>query len=344
MKRLALYCVSNAGRHCRTFLTILVAIGSAASAQGPGPVILKVDVENVVGYWDDGADFSKLGSVTGVTTPVATRRIFQAQVQIGDVTAVNGQPAKGTFIMNARNLNVTTAVAAGQSIADTTRTGIAQYSFEFLQPDGTPIGSVFVSALNGGTPSPGAPVGSAQAMGVIAGGTGAFWGAQGQAASTAPNPAVRAASFSEDTASRRINGGGKVQYLFQLSTPERPQVISTANGPAIIHTSSGQQVTPANPAHPGETLVLFATGLGPVRAGIDIGQPFPSSPLAIANSPVSVLVNGVAGSVLYAGGYPGAVDGYQVNFTLPPNLAAGTATLQLSTAWIPGGAVQLPVQ
>jgi len=343
MKRFTFYPVSNAAHHCPTLLGIVLAISAAASAQSLSPVILKVDVDNVVGYWDDGVDFSKLGSVTNVTTPVATRRIFQAQVQIGDITAVNGQLAKGTFIMNARNLNVTTAVAAGQSVADTTRTGIAQYSFEFLQPDGTPIGSIFVSALNGGTPSPGGPVGSAQAAGVIAGGTGAFWGAQGQAASTAPNPAVRAASFSEDTASRRINGGGKVQYLLQLATPERPQVISTANGPAIIH-ANGQVVTPANPAHAGETLVLFATGLGPVRSATDIGQPFPSSPLATVNSPVTITANGVAGSVLYAGGYPDAVDGYQVNFTLPSSLAAGNATLQLSAAWIPGGAVQLPVQ
>jgi uncharacterized protein (TIGR03437 family) len=319
-------------------------LGSSAWAQAAGPVTLKVDLENVVGYWDDGVDFSRLGSVTGVTTPVATRRIFQSQVQIGDIVAVNGVAAKGTFITNARNLNVTTAVAPGQSIADTTRTGIAQYTFEFLQFDGTPIGTIFVSALNGGTPSPGAPTGTAQVNGVIVGGTGAFWGAQGQVASTAPNPAVRFASFSEDTASRRINGGGKVEFSLQLIVPERPQVIATANGPAIIHAGNSQFVTAANPAHAGETLVLFATGLGPVRSAIDMGQPFPYSPLALVNSPVSITVNGAPASVLYAGGYPGAVDGYQVNFTLPASLAPGTATLQLSTAWIPGGAVQLPVQ
>src|SRR5581483_11403672 len=111
---------------------------------------------------------------------------------------------------------------------------------------------------------------------------------------------------------------------------------STANGPAIIHGTNGQLVTAANPAHAGETLVLFATGLGPVRAAIDIGQPFPSSPLAIVNSPVSVTVNGNAAGVFYAGGYPAAVDEYQVNFTLPSGLVAGTAILQLSTAWIAG--------
>jgi hypothetical protein len=326
---------------------VLTAWGTTspnAWAQPLSPVTLKVDLENVVGYWDDGVEFSRLGSLTGITTPVATRRIFQSQVQIGDIVAVNGQPAKGTFIMNARNLNVSTAVAPGQSIADTNRTGIAQCSFEFLQVDGTPIGGIFASALNGGTPSPGAPVGSAQAMGVIAGGTGAFGGAQGQAASTAPNPAVRAASFTEDTASRRVNGGGKIQYILQLNPSERPNVIATANGPAILHASNNQLVTSANPARAGETLTLFATGLGPVRPALEAGQPFPSSPLSMVNSPLSVTVNGSAAGVSFAGGFPGAVGGYQVNFTLPPSLAAGMANLQLVVAWIPGAVVQIPVQ
>ncbi len=322
----------------------LSSVSIMAWAQAPTPITLKVDLENVVGYWDDGVDFSKLGTVTGVTTPVATRRIFQSQVQIGDITAVNGRPSKGTFIMNARNLNVTSATAPRQSIADTTRTGIAQYTFEFVQSDGTPIGTVFASALNGGVPAPGAPLNSAQANGVITGGTGAFWGAQGQTASTAPSPAVRSASFIEDTASRRINGGGKVQYILQLNPAERPQVISTTNGPAIVHATTNQTVTTANPAHAGETLALFATGLGPVRAAVDIGQPFPASPLALVNSPIDITVNGAAASVFYAGGYPGAVDGYQVNFALPPDTASGMASLQLTSAWIPGTVVSLPIQ
>lgn len=43
-------------------------------------------------------------------------------------------------------------------------------------------------------------------------------------------------------------------------------------------------------------------------------------------------------------GYPGAVDGYQVNFQLPSATASGTATIQLSAAWIQGPAVNVPVQ
>ena len=121
-------------------------------------------------------------------------------------------------------------------------------------------------------------------------------------------------------------------------------MISLANGPAIVHAGNFQQVSATNPAHAGETLTLLATGLGPVRAAVDPGQPFPSSPLAPVNSPVEVRVNGAVASVLYAGGYPGAVDAYQVNFSLPTSLVSGTASLQLIAAWTPGAEVKLQVQ
>jgi uncharacterized protein (TIGR03437 family) len=57
-----------------------------------------------------------------------------------------------------------------------------------------------------------------------------------------------------------------------------------------------------------------------------------------------VLVNGNAGDVLYAGGYSGAVDGYQVNFRVPDGIAQGQAFLQLISAWIAGPAVTIPIQ
>ena len=337
----------NSARHrsARTGFAVLVLGSIAATVWGQtvSPAILRVDLENVVGYWDDGVDFAKLGSNPALTTPVATRRVFQAQVQIGDIVAVNGRPAKGTFIMNARNLNAGPTVAAGQSIADVTRTGIAQYTFEFLRSDGAAVGTIFASSLNGGTAAIGIPAGTTQANGAVVGGSGAYWGAQGQVASTSASPAVRAASFSEDTASRRINGGGKMQYVLQITVPERPSVVSTSTGPAILHASNNQLVTAANPAQASETLVLYARGLGPA-SGTEIGQPFPSSPLAAVVAPVDVTINGASASVSYAGGYPGAVDGYQVNFTLPPGLASGTANLQLTSAWIAGDAVKLPIQ
>ena len=100
----------------------------------------------------------------------------------------------------------------------------------------------------------------------------------------------------------------------------------------------------ASTAAAGEILSLFASGLGPTRTSLTPGQPFPSSPLAVVNSPLDVTVNGKSAEVLAAVGYPGAVDGFQVNFRVPPDTGTGTATIQISSAWIPGAPVNMEVK
>lgn len=77
---------------------------------------------------------------------------------------------------------------------------------------------------------------------------------------------------------------------------------------------------------------------------VDPGLPFPSSPLAYVNLPLTVTVNGEAAEVLAAVSYPGAVDGYQVNFQVPPDAAKGVAGVQVIAAWIPGPAVNISIQ
>ena len=121
-------------------------------------------------------------------------------------------------------------------------------------------------------------------------------------------------------------------------------IVITANGPAVTHSSDFSLVSASKPAAAGEILSLFATGLGPTRTVLDPGQPFPSSPLAVVNSPVDVTVNGKSAEVLAAVGYPGTADTYQVNFRVPPDVGAGPATIQISAAWIPGAPVRIPVK
>ena len=123
-----------------------------------------------------------------------------------------------------------------------------------------------------------------------------------------------------------------------------PDVVVTAIGPAIAHAGDNLPVTGANPARAGEALVLYARGLGPVRAAIDIVQPFPTSPLAAVNSPVEVSVNGAAAKVVSAEGYPGTEDGYVVTFTVPQDVAPGMASVQLTAGWIQGSVVRIAVQ
>jgi hypothetical protein len=220
-------------------------------------------------------------------------------------------------------------------------------TYEILQSDGTPVGTVMTFGFSSGMPSPpGPPAGSKNSA--ITGGTGAFFSARGQRGqrNNLLSGAVseRVASITEDPANRRQNGGGHTLTVLYLIPMSWPTVVTTAGGPAITHSGDFSLVTASKPAAAGEILSLFASGLGPTRASLTPGQPFPSSPLAVVNSPVDVTVNGKSAEVLAAVGFPGAVDGYQVNFRVPPGTGAGTATLQISSAWIPGPPVTIAVQ
>ncbi|MEJ1938735.1 hypothetical protein WDZ92_51725, partial [Nostoc sp. NIES-2111] len=100
----------------------------------------------------------------------------------------------------------------------------------------------------------------------------------------------------------------------------------------------------ARPAAVGEILALYASGLGPTRPSVDWGTAFPASPASVVNSPVEVLVNGARAEVLGAVGYPGAVDGYQVNFRIPGDAAKGPASVVVVSAWTRSEAVTIAIQ
>jgi hypothetical protein len=318
-----------------------------ATAQQPPTTTLTIDIGNAVEYQEDIYDpvkFARNPNVTpslGIGTGVAN---FAVATLLGDIVAVNGQPAKGLYAGRSRTISARTNPTAGQAIADVTRAAIREHIFEILQPDGTPVGSIMLMGFSGGTsPPPGQPS-TENANWAIVGGTGAFLGARGQAEATVGvGCGGRAASMAEDPANRRINGGGASQCVLHMIPMLVPQIVTTPGGPAITHSSDFSLVNASKPAAAGEILSMFATGMGPLR-GVVTGQPFPSNPPATVNSPVEVLVNGNAAEVIAAVGYPGSVDGYQVNFRLPASVAKGSAAIQVSAAWIPSVAVSIPVQ
>ncbi|MDQ6704834.1 MAG: hypothetical protein M3Z85_02585 [Acidobacteriota bacterium] len=317
-------------------------------AQVPPPTILRIDTANVVLYIEDVvADPAKVATDPNVTTLTPPKNFFRNAV-IGDILAVNGQRVMGTQTGTGPGGGVLRiAPTPGQAIADTVRNAVQMISFEILKSDGTPIGTIMGSGFTGGVSPPGSPLNVTGNNFVVTGGTGAFLGARGQAG-TAANPpgvaAARGASITEDPANRRRNGGGSQQWVVHLIPLESPEIVMSTGGPAISHSSDFSLVTASKPAAAGETLSLFARGLGPVKPGVDPGTPFPSSRLAVVNSPVEVTVNGKAAEVLSAVGYPGAVDGYQVNFRVPSDAAKGPASIQVSAAWILGTSVSIPVQ
>ena len=329
----------------RTFIMAVLCAGccEAARAQVAPPTILEIDIENFVAYYDDVPDASKRATDPNATTAVLGRN-FAPSVLIADIVAVNGKPAKGAFVYHALTLNLRTAPAAGQGIADTVRNNINNQAFEILKSDGTPIGTIMTSGMGVGTAPPGAPLAVTQGNNAIVGGTGAFLGARGQAGLAVQTAAARLASTTEDPANRRRFGGGKARFTLHVIPMSRPEILVNSSGPSVVHANDFTLVTAAKPATAGELLILYATGLGPTLPAVDPGKPFTASPQQIVNSPVDVTVNGRPAEVLYAGGFPGAVDGYHVSFRLPSGTVAGEVSLQLTSAFIPGPEVKIAVK
>jgi len=316
----------------------------AGFAQVPPPVILEIDIENYVQYFDDVGDPSKFAADVNERTTTRVFAAFTATLHLADIVAVNGRPAKGTYINRSQLIRFNPTMTPGQTIADISRSGgPGLQAFEILQPDGTPIGTIMTQWLVSGSPPPGSPAAITTGNGAIVGGTGAFLNVRGQSGFVG-GAGSRNTSYAEDPANRRLYGGGRLRMLLYLIPMSRPEIQATPTGPAVVHSSDFSLVTAAKPAKAGEILSLFATGLGPVRANVDPGRPFPTSPLAGVNSPVEVTVNGKSAEVLAAVGYPGSADAYQVNFRVPSGLPPGKATVQLTAAWIPGTPVEIPVQ
>ena len=329
-------------------MTVLLVAAYCTLALGQAPTgsILHMELENATLYIFDCPNSQLAKSTNKLDRPQPV--VFESAIGIGDIVSVNGQPVKGAAYETITNLLLASPnPAPGFNIADSSRAGVTYWDLDFLSPDGTQIGTVRISGLQSGPRPPGAPKEIGNGGYIVTGGTGAFFGARGYYQPVQdPVMGERTTSACEDPSLRRINAGGRgkrhpVLYLVPLSPP---QVVATANGPAVTHSNDFSLVTASKPAAAGEILSLFATGLGPTRPGVDPGQPFPASPLQAVNSPVDVTVNGKSAEVTAAIGYPGALDGYQVNFRVPPDAAKGTATVQVSAAWIAGPEIKMVIQ
>lgn len=98
--------------------------------------------------------------------------------------------------------------------------------------------------------------------------------------------------------------------------------------------------TAANPAHAGDALLIFCTGLGTVTPKVTAGSVAPSSPPAKIDNDLSVTVGGHDAQVLFAGLAPGFVGLYQVNVTVPSGIAASD---DVPVLMMEAGATSAPV-
>jgi uncharacterized protein (TIGR03437 family) len=99
-----------------------------------------------------------------------------------------------------------------------------------------------------------------------------------------------------------------------------PSPHSTDCQDAVLHAGSSIPADAQHPASVGETVEIYATGLGPTRPQVPLGMPAPAAPLATLRYPVTVLLGGAPATVTFAGLTPGLIGIYQINATIPPQL------------------------
>ncbi len=140
------------------------------------------------------------------------------------------------------------------------------------------------------------------------------------------------------------------QVPFEVPAGPQPVVVTNANGasapfsmniaaaaPAIFFYDTGAVafrltdfalITPANPAAAGDTIGVFATGLGQTTPAQKTGDITPNS--IFLTGAVTAKIGGKDSPAVQGGALPGFVGVYLVLVTVPPGVPAGNASLQIS--------------
>jgi uncharacterized protein (TIGR03437 family) len=130
------------------------------------------------------------------------------------------------------------------------------------------------------------------------------------------------------TMTLRTPGGVSDNFYFTIY-PAAPSIFrSGIAGPetglaTVVRTDNNELITPTNPIHPTDSIVIYATGLGRTSPAVETGLPAPADPLPAAIIEPQVTLGGVPLSISYAGLVPGEVGVYQINASVPLKVPTG---------------------
>lgn len=136
-----------------------------------------------------------------------------------------------------------------------------------------------------------------------------------------------------------VNGAQPGNQLNYNVVPFAPSIFSTnqqgSGQGAILIANSSILAAPlgttsnSRPANLGETVEIFATGLGMVdqvqNGNLNDGEPAPSNPVAHTTTTPSVTIGGIKATVSFSGLAPGFVGLNQINVVVPQAVTPGNA-------------------
>ena len=122
-----------------------------------------------------------------------------------------------------------------------------------------------------------------------------------------------------------------------------PGVSSFADGHIIAQHADFTLVDAAHPAKPGETIVIYLSGMGATTPSVATGQQSSATSLTPAQIQPTVTVGGNKADIAYAGLTPGGIGLYQINLSVPTGLSAGDAIVVVTQNGFAANRSLLPV-
>lgn len=99
---------------------------------------------------------------------------------------------------------------------------------------------------------------------------------------------------------------------------------------AVAQDQNYKLITSANPAVPGQAIVLYCNGLGPVNNQPADGAPASGTNLSSTTTTPVVTIGGQSAQVIFSGLTPNFVGLYQVNVYVPAGLSAGNQPITIA--------------
>jgi len=130
-----------------------------------------------------------------------------------------------------------------------------------------------------------------------------------------------------------VNTGRSSNVVTEFVNQTAPGVFTqdeSGSGYAAALHKDGSPVTPDHPAEAGETVEVFASGLGSVFPSVLDGVGAPSNPLSKTSTTFTADISNTPADIAFQGLAPGFAGLYQINVTIPSGLDSGVNTIGLT--------------
>lgn len=139
-----------------------------------------------------------------------------------------------------------------------------------------------------------------------------------------------------------INNGTPSNTVFNYTVQDQLGAFNSYTSIPALQHADYSMVTPSNPVKPGETILVYLTGLGTLDGSGNATENTASA--ACNNLPcLSAAIGGIPATIIYAGSQSTIGGGYQMNVTVPSTITTGNWFLDIAGFDSYNSEIQVPV-